>query len=131
MTYTTFYFDNPQWYHNTSSSTAIQYIYGMSNSPCRIETKHKPKFEVGDTIVYLSYLKWSNKLAIHKIKEITDTHYIVFSALYLDEVHEMEIDKTDEHFCLLEDCMEDYPDLYLKAERNGPKDDYIKGPLVK
>ena len=73
-----------------------------------------PKFQIGSTIVYFSYLKWSKKIAIHKIHDIRDNLYIFISP-YNNEEYTMECEKTDTHFMEYNDCLEKFPELFIGA----------------
>ncbi len=111
MTYTTFYIDNPQWFNQFGTSSVINQWS---------EPKHTPKFKIGDTIVYYTYLLWSKKLAIHKIIDIRDDLYIFISPYNGDE-YTMVPKETDERFMEYNECLNKYPEEFIRATRNGPE----------
>jgi hypothetical protein len=91
-----------------SSSNIREYV-----SPITVS-----KFKIGETIVYFSYLKWSKKIATHKIIDIRDNLYI-FTSPYNGDEYTMKCAETDIHFMEYSECLEKFPELFIGATRNG------------
>lgn len=102
------------------------YYTGSYIQPQAIIEKPKPIFSVNDFIVYLHYFKWSKKLAIHHIIDISETGYIIKSSYPENDNFEITFDKNDD-FMELKQCLNEYPDLFLSIkEINGYEKDLGK-----
>lgn len=114
-TYTTFYYENPQWFNNLFSTSSV--INQWS------EPQYQPKFKIGETIVYYTYLLWSKKLAVHTIVDIKDSLYVFNSPYEEGKQYTMKPEETDKNFMEYNECMDKYPEEFLRATRNGPTED--------
>ncbi len=78
------------------------------------------KFEIGNRIIYLTYLQKSGKMASHLIIDINKHGYVCKNPHYAGETHNIPFE-LEKDFITNKDLVELYPELIISLKGiNGP-----------